>query len=613
MRLSILAALLAIGSVALHAQSTGNTTIQPDCLIPFTFTAAGSFPATPTTNGAGDNRTKGCAAWTLMYQNSGMTSVSVTLQSGSSVSTTVSWGSFAGTISTGFVNPIVSDTGGSLQAVNGTADISWVRVNVAATGTGTLTGVLYGFRNSSAAVNGGGGGGTCPQGPSMSVQFSDGTNCQGSADLTWSGTTLAINSFIKEGEAALPAWLQGYTGQSQLFTSPIGIEAIGGGIYLVGASNTPILAVESYATSNSDNPWAGAISIGTGGFDIGEMTGWHIYGPGPGGAGSMVNGSANASYGIWFDAQTFNGGNVGGGWQPDNPYFMFLISTTNGGNGGVVRWKEDHAFDSVYQPIYASYNPKLTTYTAGAPNYERWVQQWQGDVSEIGNYAGGSGTLRVMRALGAGLHFGRPSNIALTTFTGAGLNDGILTGTYTGSTLTYCAIIDGTGTPDTFKWGTNGSCDNGAATVPITGHDQSLSSGVLIKFAATTGHTLTNKWSVVATAAADLSTLADANGVIQPAGYKSSDGTTGTTGNGFKDGLCVTASGACTGGISPTDPVFTTVQITGHAFAALGTPGNGTEEYCSDCTVTSGIDDTCAASGSGAWAQRINGAWKCNI
>lgn len=142
-------------SSCLLGQSTQNTTIQPDCIIPFTFTAAGNFPATPTNNGPGDNRQKGCAAWTLMYQNSGMTSVSVTLQSGASVNTTVTFGSFAGTVSAGFANPIVSDTGGSLQAKNGTADISWVRVNVAATGAGTLNGILYGFRNTSAAVNGG--------------------------------------------------------------------------------------------------------------------------------------------------------------------------------------------------------------------------------------------------------------------------------------------------------------------------------------------------------------------------------------------------------------------------------------------------------------------------
>lgn len=165
----ILAKLSVLGNLALavlacspvFGQATGNTTIQPDCLIPFTFTAAGHFPVTPTTGGAGDNRTKACGSWVLMYQNgTGMTGVTVTLQSGSSPTTTVTFGSFAGTISSGYTNGIVSDTGGSLQATNGTASISWVRVNVAATGTGTLNGVLYGFRNSSAAVSGGSGG-TC--------------------------------------------------------------------------------------------------------------------------------------------------------------------------------------------------------------------------------------------------------------------------------------------------------------------------------------------------------------------------------------------------------------------------------------------------------------------
>jgi hypothetical protein len=48
-------------------------------------------------------------------------------------------------------------------------------------------------------------------------------------------------------------------------------------------------------------------------------------------------------------------------------------------------------------------------------------------------------------------------------------------------------------------------------------------------------------------------------------------------------------------------------------FAALVAYANGAFVSCSDCTVTSGIDNTCAASGSGAFAQRINGAWKCSI
>ncbi len=48
-------------------------------------------------------------------------------------------------------------------------------------------------------------------------------------------------------------------------------------------------------------------------------------------------------------------------------------------------------------------------------------------------------------------------------------------------------------------------------------------------------------------------------------------------------------------------------------FANLGTPIDSTDAYCQDCTVTSAVDDTCAASGSGASAERINGAWKCRI
>jgi hypothetical protein len=46
-------------------------------------------------------------------------------------------------------------------------------------------------------------------------------------------------------------------------------------------------------------------------------------------------------------------------------------------------------------------------------------------------------------------------------------------------------------------------------------------------------------------------------------------------------------------------------------FAALGTPADGVQTYCSDCTVVSGIDNTCANTGTGAMAFRINGAWKC--
>jgi hypothetical protein len=93
--------------------------------------------------------------------------------------------------------------------------------------------------------------------------------------------------------------------------------------------------------------------------------------------------------------------------------------------------------------------------------------------------------------------FGR---ISTTVFTGTGLNDGTSAGTYTGtdiSAVTYTVIIDGNGTPDTFKW-QKGS-GSFTTSVNITGGNQTLTDGVQIKFAATTGHTIGDQWVITAT------------------------------------------------------------------------------------------------------------------
>lgn len=71
------------------------------------------------------------------------------------------------------------------------------------------------------------------------------------------------------------------------------------------------------------------------------------------------------------------------------------------------------------------------------------------------------------------------------------------------------------------------------------------------------------------------------------------------------------ANGKVTDGPSSTTPSFIKTTLTGSAFAGLGAPANGTEQYCSDCQVTSGADNTCTNGGTGAMAFRINGAWKC--
>jgi hypothetical protein len=78
------------------------------------------------------------------------------------------------------------------------------------------------------------------------------------------------------------------------------------------------------------------------------------------------------------------------------------------------------------------------------------------------------------------------------------------------------------------------------------------------------------------------------------------------------------AGGTCNGLLGDvTGPCSATIVGAFHggsqavAFASLGTPASGTGFYCSNCTVTSGTDNTCATSGTGAWAFRLNGAWKC--
>lgn len=59
-----------------------------------------------------------------------------------------------------------------------------------------------------------------------------------------------------------------------------------------------------------------------------------------------------------------------------------------------------------------------------------------------------------------------------------------------------------------------------------------------------------------------------------------------------------------TAGVGTNGPL----SLIGITFATLGTPNNGTMNYCSDCTVA----NPCAGGGSGALAKRLGGVWVCN-
>lgn len=131
---------------------------QPDCIFTINnLTTAGN-------TGVFDNRFIGCDAWTLVYQSSGFSGLSLTFQSatGATVATIGAWGTYTGTVVTG-VNPNTDTTGRITQFSNGLVITPWVRVNLAGLmGAGTVNGTVYGYKTGYSSGNGGGGGTACP-------------------------------------------------------------------------------------------------------------------------------------------------------------------------------------------------------------------------------------------------------------------------------------------------------------------------------------------------------------------------------------------------------------------------------------------------------------------
>lgn len=147
----LLGLIVAAGDVA-KAQAPN----PPDCVLNFSFTASG-------VSGDFKNTTVGCVTWTVNYQATStgtISSLSLAFQSANGAVTPGSFGSYAGTTSTG-ANPATNTTGEISTFANGTQIISWVRMSLtlSATGSTTVNGVLYGYRTGNSGGGGGGGSG----------------------------------------------------------------------------------------------------------------------------------------------------------------------------------------------------------------------------------------------------------------------------------------------------------------------------------------------------------------------------------------------------------------------------------------------------------------------
>lgn len=193
--------LLAALATAAAAQQLQNVTVQPDCVIVINFTTIGQ--TTPTAPNAGyNNMTGGCTTWTMQIAVSGFGgSPSVQLESApNNAGVPGTWVTFAGgTIispSPNNVNPIVTTSTGFLWEVGPAA---WVRAEflTGATGTGSITGLLLGYRVPAASSNGASGGIAAnvtivaPLGPtalSGSLPIVNQSTCPSHAEVALSGT-----------------------------------------------------------------------------------------------------------------------------------------------------------------------------------------------------------------------------------------------------------------------------------------------------------------------------------------------------------------------------------------------------------------------------------------
>ena len=80
-----------------------------------------------------------------------------------------------------------------------------------------------------------------------------------------------------------------------------------------------------------------------------------------------------------------------------------------------------------------------------------------------------------------------------------GLNDMTASGLFTGTTNSSFRVqIDGVADPNTFSWSSDGTTNWGGNTgILITGATQTLSGGMMVTFASTTGHTLNDRWEFI--------------------------------------------------------------------------------------------------------------------
>ena len=235
-------------------------TPTPDCSFNFSLSAAGNSSAVP----------NACPYLYFSYKSTGFSGLSVQLNGAADSSGSPgTFGALSGTVNVGS-NPLTSTTGAYAQiTATQTNMAAWLQVNLSGlTGTGQVTGVVYGYKAAFALGGGGGGGGatgptgpTGPSGPSgpSGPTGPTGTGATGATGATGpsggptgpSGATGATGATGPSGGPTGPTGATGATGA----TGPSAVHAFGGS-FGGTASGAPVLTASSTTAVYTTVPYS---------------------------------------------------------------------------------------------------------------------------------------------------------------------------------------------------------------------------------------------------------------------------------------------------------------------------------------------------------------------
>jgi hypothetical protein len=209
-------------SASLPALAQAQFSIMPDCIWGFNLNTTG--PSTAFVN------TQGCVTWTLVYNSTGFSALSLVFQSAPGIpgGTAGSYVTYPGTVESGS-NPNTNTAGAVSTFSNGAVSTPFLRVDLASiSGTGFLQGVFYGWRTGSGGGGGGGGGGGCV-----------GTTSTPCVVAGWNGTTAEILKTDGQGRL-LPG----------AFPSSATISVTSSGLtQIIAASGSTVITLGSYSVS----------------------------------------------------------------------------------------------------------------------------------------------------------------------------------------------------------------------------------------------------------------------------------------------------------------------------------------------------------------------------